>query len=272
MTRPPEPGGHLDLDTIADLDADLLPAESGSAATTHLTGCPDCRSRQAGLRTTRALLSTLPAEPMPQPVADRIATALDEAAATRATIVPTSTRRRRWFAHPTVPGLAAAFTAAALVAAVVVGVVHQSHKHPTSALSPQGPTGAAANRAPSYPVTASGRDYSKADIPTLVPRLLVSPPATVGGAAPVAGTVPPALRRLYTSRVALDACIAELTAGGPAQQPIAVDFARYAGHPAVVVVLPGLAPANVDAWVVGPGCTRGQDALLLYESVRRPAG
>jgi hypothetical protein len=65
----------------------------------------------------------------------------------------------------------------------------------------------------------------------------------------------------------LQACVDEL-AGRPAQAE-GVDFARYQGRPAVVIILADPDPAKAQAWVVGPDCRRGSADLLRYQVVRR---
>jgi hypothetical protein len=276
VTGPQDP--HLDLDTLAELDEGLVPADRVDAVTTHLTSCPACRERHAALRTTRALLTTLPPEPMPPDVGARLDTALGNAALGGSTVVPMERGRRRWIHHPSLPGLAAMFAAAALISAVVIGVVRSGsndHRATTSA----GGGSAAGSVAANYPVTDTGRDYTKGTVASLVPQLLQSASATAtpGGAAglrpsPTATTIPTQLARLFGSRAALRACVDALTAGGPPQSPLAVDFGSYNGQPAVVVVLPGLVSTNVDAWIVGPACGTGSENLLLYESIPRPSG
>jgi hypothetical protein len=79
----------------------------------------------------------------------------------------------------------------------------------------------------------------------------------------------PALNRLFTSPTALEACVRGIE-GGPAAQPLAIDFATYQGAPAVLVVLPGLEQGKVDAWFVGANCTSADPNLLRYRSLPDP--
>lgn len=273
MTAPQD--DHLDYQALAELDEGLITGDRAARAAAHLAGCTHCRTREASLHTARALLRTLPQEPMPAAVAARIDTALTDAALATSTVVPRERHRRRLIHHPSLPALAALFAAAALISAVVIGVVH-------SGSSPRRPSGAGALAtaplAPNYPVTASGHDYTKASVASLVPQLLQptasATPGHLAGTrpAPTATTIPTQLARLYGSHAALRACVDALTAGGPPQTPLAVDFGSYNGQPAVIVVLPGLVSTNVDAWIVGPDCGTGSENLLLYESIPRPSG
>lgn len=277
-----ETGGHVDLESLAELDEGLLPAEQTASTNAHLEACAECRRRHAALRTTRALLTTLPPDPMPGDVVARLDTALADAALSSPTVVPLERKRRRWMHHPTLPGLAAAFAALALISAVAVGFVSSQHndKQGSSASAPGGTTSTTTTGA-RYPVSTSGHDYTRANVPQLVPSLLgasgVASPSPNNAAGPNTGAQPrqqidPQLARLYSSRSALRACIAALTGVGQAVTPLAVDFARYNGHAAVVVVLPGLAANSIDAWIVGPNCGAPSEDLLLYESVPRPSG
>ena len=281
MTHEP-PSEHLDLDRLADLDEDLLTPEETETGRRHLTGCATCRARHADIRTTRALLSTLPPEPMPEAVANRIEAALAALPAT--TIVPLTSKRRGWRAHPTAAGLGAAATVAALVAALVIG--RTSHtSSPGSAGRVAGGAGEQARSTtlllPSSQV--SGTHYNNANLGRTVPALLhptetamlapgAAAPAKSSGPQTAAGTatatgVPASLTRLFGSPAALQACVRSVEAGGPAVKPLAIDFATYQGAPSVLIVLPGLEPDHIDAWFVGPGCNAQQENLLGYKSV-----
>jgi hypothetical protein len=281
VTHEPPPS-HLDLDRLADLDEDLLSPDDATASERHLAECATCRQRQADIRTTRALLSTLPQESMPDAVASRIDAALAALPAT--TIVPLAAKRRGWRAHPTAAGLGAAATVAALVAALVIGRTHHSST-PHDNSEAAGAAGAGAPSSVALPTSAvSGTDYTAANLARTVPALLAPPqsakmavsggavpsgspgPATAAGVAPATG-VPAPLTRLFGSAAALQACVRSVEAGGPSVEPLAIDFATYQGAPSVLIVLPGLEQGHIDAWFVGPGCTAAQENLLDYKSV-----
>lgn len=276
---PRAPGGseHLELDQLADLDEDLLTPADTTAAEEHLAGCGECRRRRADLRTTRALLSTLPADPMPAAVATRIDAAL--AALPSATIVPLAGRRRsRWRAHPTMAGLGAAATVAALVGALVVARA-ESH-HSSSDGGGTAASGATSRQAP-LPLPAAlatGTKYTAHNLGTTVPGLLHPQQALLAPASPgpqtAAGTakssasaVPAALTRLFGSTAALDACVRSVETGGALVKPLAIDFATYEGAPSLLIVLPGLDTGTIDAWFVGPGCDATNENLVTYKSV-----
>lgn len=56
----------------------------------------------------------------------------------------------------------------------------------------------------------------------------------------------------------------------PSVKPLAIDYARYRGTPAMVVVLPSAAPDRLDVFVVGSGCSAADDSTLFYASVPAP--
>jgi hypothetical protein len=253
-----------------------------TAAEEHLAGCGECRQRRADIRSTRALLSTLPAEPMPASVADRIDVAL--AALPSTTIIPLSAKRRSWRAHPTMAGLGAAATVAALVAALVVA--RTSH----DSTSDHNGTGTAAAGLPAHPplalpqATVTGTKYTAANLDSTVPTLLAPQAQVLAGAAPTspapetagggasakASAVPASLARLYNSPTALAACVSKVEEGGPPVKPLAIDFATYQDKPALLIVLPPLASApggTVGAWFVGPNCDGTFDDLQTYLTV-----
>jgi hypothetical protein len=268
---------HLSLDALADLDEGLS-ADAERAQSEHVEGCPTCQRRRARLRETRALLSTLPPEPMPSDVGDRIDAAL-AAAPPLASIMPTLPRTRRWRTKPTLAGLSAAAAVAALVAALVVGVAHKGANN-----NPGAGSEAAAGAARPQVVIAqtSGSVYTPANVVTKVQRAITDAKAArfFGTATPspadglaqpntaqARGTVPRPLARLHNSAGAFLNCLLSLT-DGKAIQPLLVDYARWHARPAVIVVLPGFTPGKDDVWVLGGGCSPANADVIYYTSFR----
>lgn len=289
----PSPGPHVDLDAIADVEEGLLPAEDSERIRAHLDSCAECGQRLADLRTTRALLTALPPEPMPTEVAVRVDTALASAGQTSpGTVVPMARRGRVWNT-PAIAGVAAAVAVLVLVGAVVVGNIN-GHHHSSTADSA---SGALAKRAPAAEAAtvkewATGTDYSAQNMATKVPPLVTGTPpdsltpSAAGGtnAAPsaptggsqssVSGSTATAFTQdqLRASRAAVLAC-GQILAGGVATTPVAVDFARFNGKPAVVFVLPAVSHAStdLDVWVVRSTCSTSS-ADLFFRRVPRPTG
>lgn len=287
--------GHVDLDTLADVEEGLAGTQVVVAVETHLQDCADCSDRLSRLRTTRALLTTLPAEPMPASVREQVDVALARAADERTgTVVPLARRRPRWNS-PAVAGSAAAAAVVLLAGALIAGhVIHGGgSKADTSAASAGGTT---RNAAPNLSTAgmkewATGANYTAASIPSLIPKLVTgTPPSPVfgaekstagagsgGGTLAVPAATPGATpartgltqEQLRESPQALLLCATALADGVPTT-PVAVDFANYAGKPAVIFALPTPAhPALLDIWVVRSTCS-SSNLDLYFQRVPRP--
>lgn len=82
--------------------------------------------------------------------------------------------------------------------------------------------------------------------------------------------VAPELERLRTPEGLASCLVALLPPEEPDLRPLAVDYAAYAGSPALVVLLPATgAPDKVDAYVVGPDCAADDAQLLLFTRLDR---
>lgn len=272
MTEEPTTG-HVDLDTLSDLEEGLAGTQVEVAARTHLDSCDECRERLSRLRTTRALLTALPAEQMPEQVREQVDAALARAAEEPSrTVVPLARRGRAWNS-PAVAGAAAAAAVVVLVGALVAGnVIHRGRSSGTT--NTPSAASAGGNATATAPVQtkewSTGANYSAANLPTLVPRLLQGTPPALSGttasptdglsassgkqavASPRSGFTQDQLR---ASPAALQACATALADGVPTT-PVAVDFASFAGKPAVILVLPTPShPALLDVWVVRSTCS-----------------
>jgi len=88
--------------------------------------------------------------------------------------------------------------------------------------------------------------------------------------AAAAAPLPDELARLSTPE-GLDACLSSLLAEqGAGVQPLAVDYARYDGQPALAVVLPDPEPASAAVYVVGSDCSAADPDLLLFRRAPLP--
>jgi len=293
-------GRHLDLDVLAELDEGIAGPEVANAAQAHLDGCTECKDRMAQLRTTRALLSALPAEAMPAAVQARISDALEHASTqSPATVVPIKGRARLWNS-PAIAGAAAVAAVVVLIGALVAGnVIRRGDKSSSSTASaplgatnqPKSAEGAATKE------WATGVNYTAATIPSLVPRLITgTPPAASGlsagaggstASAPGGGTVtdsqkalpatPAPVPGVYTqaemrSNPAAVAACGRILAGGVPVVPVAVDFGRYEGKPAVIFALPAVGnTAQLDVWVVRSACS-ASSLDLYFRRIPRPTG
>ncbi len=280
---------HLDTDALADLDEGLLDRDHVASARAHVAGCPRCQGELAALTGVRErLAAAAEVEPMPAEVVARLDRALadvaSEPASTAVTrsVIPlrepqrSSPRGLRWLQAAAVVVLVLAGGAVAVSA--LRGADNDNFKD--SSAGTAGSTGARAAAPGSYPITASGRHWTKTSVEAGVPQLLAGtvsptlPPSSFGAEDNANGSVAPrALAGVPAARLAggpaLADCVTELT-GGPAT-PLAVDLATFDGQPAAVVLLPGIGgPGRVDVWVVPPDCAQGKGQVLYYANVPRP--
>jgi hypothetical protein len=133
----------------------------------------------------------------------------------------------------------------------------------------------------SFPVTASGRNWSPGSVVAAVPEIvagaagpLASPPSgdtqADGGDADGGGLLS-ASPDGATARLAggpeLAECVGNLNLGPVT--PLGVDLARWDGNPAAVIILPTPEdPTSADLYVVTPQCPRGE--FLYFARVARP--
>jgi hypothetical protein len=185
-------------------------------------------------------------------------------------VTPLEERRRdRSRRLPVVAGVAAA-------AALVVGAAVVLHDSGSQSGSSTASSSSAADKAARVLTSSTGNDYGKDGVALrrALPALLraSSGSGTTGSAtAPFAreATADPLQRLRRTPDLA--ACLAALTDASDPGVPLALDYARYAGAPALVVVLPSSTSDKVDVFVVGAGCSQADAQLLLFTRLPRPA-
>lgn len=292
MSDGPAAADHLSLDALAELQEGI--ADNADALRRHLDGCAVCRKRAGQLRASRALLSTLPADPMPADVAARIDAALAAEAAPApkfgpgADIVPMR-GRRSWLRGPNLAAAAAGVAVLALASALVIGH-NRGSKSPTESADKSRNTAAAplaGAKPPGLKQWQTGANYNTTNRAGLVSGIVLGNPppfrsAVNGGAGPAPSPSPPVNSPQTTSSgqtsysrdqlqdgPTVNAC-AELLVGHPVQ-PLAVDYARYDGVPAVILVLPGLQhpETNLSVYVIRSTCSDAAADLSLF-SVDRP--
>ncbi len=282
---------HLDLDALAD----LLVGEGNPRDVEHLRSCTTCARQLTDLEAAQApvdaSLAALPPLAVPAPLAAQL-TAGDAATGRTAgsNVLPlaparraTGARRREPRGRPpwrAVTGIAAAIVLVSGGAALLIRSDH--HLSASSAKS----SGASLARAPEVRRLATGTSYTAATLAIELPSLLV--PAQAGsvqsgpgpassratsqagaGATPAAGTVPAELAPLQGTS-ALAACLSALTPADQPGLPLAVDYARYGGKPALVVVLPSARPGKLDVYVVGPNCTATDADVIYFTRLAQP--
>ena len=278
---------HLSLDAIAEVEEGI--AEDAPARKRHLDTCAQCRARAGQLRASRALLSALPADPMPADVAARIDAALAAesapvpAFASRGDIVPMRARRS-WLRGPNLAAAAAGVAVLAFVGALVAGHVG-GNSSPSVGADKSRAAGNAPVGASVAPVVLkqwqTGLDYDTTDVKLtayVTALVLGHPPAfpaTTGGgpvSSPSASsTGKPSYSRESLRVPAIAYACAALLAGHPVQ-PLAIDFAKFNGKPAAVLVIPGLTdPAKYLAvYIIPTACSDGEPDIGFHGAVPRP--
>lgn len=270
-----------------DALADVLAAEATPVVAEHVDGCPVCAPAlaelQAVLPAVGVALAGLPDVPAPTWLQERLTSALaaeqsgaaagpvsgspltpstepsaappSAPVAGLATVLPLPARRpRSWL-----PWAGGAAAAAVLVAGGLVLAGRGSS--PSTSLA----TSAAGRLAPGPVVNDTGTDYGRDGkaLAAAVPHLLAATGtpkpavATLGASAPMT-----ALARLRTP-AGLASCLASLTSPDVPGVPLAIDYAAYAGQPALVAVLPSTRTGKVDVFVLGADCS-ATDAKVLY--------
>lgn len=284
---------HLDLDALAD---HLVGEGNGGD---HLASCASCQDQLTELSaaqvTVSAALVALPPPPLPSELAERFHAAIAaEPAPTpsvaSATVTPLASRRpaprRTW------PLSVAA--AVVLVCAAGLGYAQLAGSDRNTESTAADSAGTAAAPQAVLPRSTSGIDYADpAAVATGLPNVLdgSAPRERLGAAADSQLGAPPGVPResspgASSPEVALDAddplarlrdpaglascLLALLPPEDPDVRPLALDYARYGATPALAVVLPDPDPTKVSVFVVGPACSKDNDATLLFSRLSKP--
>lgn len=285
---------HLDLDALAD-----TLAGEGAGYDAHLSRCDACSDRLAELAVAEisvtAALVSLPPPSMPAELVERITAALaaeQPAASVPGTVIPLAGRQprglRRWL-----PSVAAGVV---LMCGAGLGYVLLSDRNGTVSDK----TAALGSAAPAAGLgrNDSGVDYSDAPavagaladvlagragtVERAAPRAadgsdsLPDAPPTQGQATgqatrgPQAMTLADPLARLRDPAGLASCLLALLPPDEPDLRPLALDYARYAGAPALAVLLPDPDPTKVAVYVVAPDCSQANDNTLFFTRLDRP--
>lgn len=174
-------------------------------------------------------------------------------------------------ARRTLPLAGAVLAIVVLVAVAGILLSHGgSSRTPGPGGSPSATKASAANRP--IAVSSTGTDY-RSDGSALRRAL---PGLLAGTATATDSPTRDGLARLREP-ASLASCLAALgvtdpsTGPGASPLPLALDYARFAGQPALVVVLPSAAADQVDVFVVGADCRTGEDQTLFFTRLPRPS-
>lgn len=91
-----------------------------------------------------------------------------------------------------------------------------------------------------------------------------------GASGPEAALAADPLARLRDPAGLASCLLALLPPEDPGVRPLALDYARFGSTPALAVVLPDPDPTKVSVFVVGPGCSKDNDATLQFIRLARP--
>lgn len=304
---------HVPIERLAAYAAGDLDATAGVEVEAHVLLCAGCRADVEALNHVARDLAEVEPVTMPADVAARIDAALAGADAPTGPVgdvLPMASPRRR----PSFAGIAAVAAGVALVAAVSVPVLtggrntaEDAGSGAPAALGPAreaaetkriesglnyttdnlSPTLATALTRPAYAAEGTAGDTSGA-----APGRVSAPPASPQAgskavsrppaAGPVTDVKTTSALRLATEPGRLAACLSGLAASQSlpeARKPLLVDFARFEGKPAVVIVFPTeqrgrIRADRVDVWVVGARCgvTAGDEDVLTFARIEPPPG
>ncbi len=273
---------HLPVEELAAYAAGELDAVAAVPVEAHVVLCAECRADVAALRRTAAALADVAPVTMPADVAARLdaAVAAERAAvpvAPLGTVLPM--RRRSPYA-----AVVASAAALALIVVAGLGVLRSQGERKDSGLAGAGAGGRGRQ------VLTSGFEYTRANLAGTVPVFLrggtpeelaltsdsarnsadVGAPTSDRALVPKLEAADP-LARLQGA--GLEECLTALRADGPAVAPLLLDYARWHGEPALVVVFPRVvgsspAPDQVDVFVVGPACGADDAIVLDFQRLR----
>ncbi len=285
-------GGTAHLSACADCAQRLRELEAAQAAVSASLAClpPPAMPPEIAVRLSAALAAA--------PRAGAASTT-GTSGTTEARVAPLDGRRRA--TRPWLPAVAASvvLVGAGLLGYNFVADTRSGGQSGTSALESSG--GRGTDRDAGLVRNASGLDYADAPavaaaLPGVLAGALAEPPlggavlGAPGSTAQPDSTAQPALPRAAPpgapdtalrsaqdplSRLrdpgALASCLAGLLPQEePDVRPLALDYARYEGVPALAVVLPDADPTKVSIVVVGSDCSEADDDTLFFTRLDRP--
>lgn len=266
----------VELDLLAEYSAGLLEPEQAAGIERLVATDPAWAGTLAALTDAtprvQAALAGLGAVAAPADVVARLDAAIPRAAGAGATVVDISTRRargergrrerRRWSR-----GALAATGVAAAIALIAGGVVLRHNPFGSresgstmssgaAAVAPDAASGKAPATGPA--ILATGTDYTPQTLLSVAGHRPAASQAEGPGVAENSASgqmrsaaMPQPLARL-TAAGDRQTCLNQVTAEHGGGMPTMVDYARYQGEPAMVVVLSG--PGAGEVVVVGPDC------------------
>jgi len=252
---------HLDTDVLADFDAGLVTGRRGARIAAHLAGCDRCRALRDELAAVSAVLAAIPAQAMP----DRVAQRLDRVLAAEVVQRNDSERARVDSARdPATGGRPAGHRGLRLVSlrvlAPATAVVLAAAGYGLSQLAGGGGPQTASSSAAAGPVQAASRAAAPAVLPGSGPAARAqrmsgaSFPFVTSQTNFMPGTlrqqVEAALRAAESAPAAVMTCVRDVVGSADL---LLVEKARYQGQAATVIVL--RTSQGEVAKVAGAGCS-----------------
>jgi hypothetical protein len=270
---------HLDTDVLAEFDAGLTTGRRGARIAAHLAGCDRCRARRDELAAVSAVLAAIPAQAMPDRVAQRLDRVLAAEVVQRndSERAPADSPQDR-SSHRRPAGSRGLRLVSLRVLAPATAVVLAAAGYGLSQLSGGGGPQAASSSVAAGPAPAAGRAAAPALLPSSRPAL--RPQRMSGASFPfvtsqtnfMPGTlrqqVEAALRaaesapRTQTAPAAVITC-ARNVAGSA--NLLLIESARYQGQAATIIVM--RTSQGEVAKVAGAGCSASHHEPLATTTV-----
>jgi len=278
---------HLDTDVLAEFDAGLTTRRRGARIAAHLAGCDRCRARRDELAAVSAVLAAIPAQAMPDLVAQRLDRVLaaevvqrNDAERTRAVSArepatrgrPAGHRRSRlvWI-RVLAPAAAVVLAAAGYGLSQLSGAGGPQTAGSSVAAGPadvSSPANAAAGRAavpavlpPSSGPAARAQRMSGASFPFVTSHTDFMP-GTLKQQAEAALRAAQAATATQQAPGSVMTCVREVAGNATL---LLVESARYQGQAATIIVT--RTSQGEVAMVAGAGCSASHDKPLATATV-----
>ena len=270
---------HLDADVLAEFDAGLTTGRRGARIAAHLAGCDRCRALRDELAGLSAVLAAIPAQAMP----DRVAQRLDRVLA--AEVVHRTDSERTRADSPRDPATRArparsrgwrlvSLRVLAPATAVVLAAAGYGLSQLSGGSGPQASTPAAAGS----PAQAAGRANAPAVLPTAGPAARAQRksatsvpfvtsrtnfmPGTLGQQAEAALRAAESAPATQAPSAAVMACVRDVAGSASL---LLVESARYQGQAATIIVM--RTSQGEQALVAAARCSAGHSKPLARTTV-----
>lgn len=297
---------HATTDELADLAEGTLRRRKAAKISAHVTICVQCTSVSGQLASVSGLLASVQFAPMPEQYSVRIEAAIAVESAHRVALEPATEADRRdlpvkgrsrpqrehgWHILGLSRTASRLVSAAGALVLIGVGSYEIASNVGSTANAPSSTSGASAALPNAGKVTfgpnvsyhqngeKSIRTVSTEMnfIPSKLGKQAVSALATArlngaipGGSAPAVQPTPSAnhvshaVKQTRTSDPQLSGCVDRIAAG---KAVLLVEFAKFEGKPATIVITAAAQRGSGEVWVVGPTCSASNTEVLDHLKV-----